>query len=65
MEKYFGPKFVFFPLLVYLNQNGVKSEWPTITAVTAFFVVADRSHHGYVSTSNNMKVFCQQGYLPE
>ena len=44
---------------------GVKSEWPTITAVTAFFVVADRSHHGYVSTSNNMKVFCQQGYLPE
>ena len=55
----------FFPLLVYLNMNGVKSEWPTITAVTAFFVVADRSHHGYVSTSNNMKVFCQQGYLPE
>ena len=28
---------IFFPLLVYLNMNGVKSEWPTITAVTAFF----------------------------
>ena len=34
---------------------GVKSEWPTITAVTAFFVVADHSHHGYLSTSNDMK----------
>ena len=40
---------------------GVNSEWPTITAVTAFFVVAGRSHHGYVSTSKKMKVFCQQG----
>ena len=39
---------MFFPLLVYLNMNGVKSELPTITAVTAFFVVAYRSHHGYV-----------------
>ena len=27
-----------------------KSAWLTITAVTAFFVVTDRSHHGYVST---------------
>ena len=39
---------------------GVKSEWPTITVVTAFFVVADRSHHGYASPSSNKKVFCQQ-----
>ena len=30
-----------------------------------FFFVADHSHHGYVSTSGNKKVFCQQGYLPE
>ena len=44
--------------------KGVKSEWPTITAVTAFLVVVDCSHHGYVSTSTS-KVFCQQGYLPE
>ena len=56
---------LFFPLLVYLNMNGVKSEWPTITVVTAVFVVADSSHHGYFGTSSNKKVFCQQGYLPE
>ena len=56
---------IFFPLLVYLNMNWVNSEWPTIMAMTAFFVVADRSHHGYVRTSSNKKVFCQQGYLPE
>ena len=43
----------------------VKIEWPTITAVTPFFVVADRSHHGYVSTSSNRKVFCPQWYLPD
>ena len=30
-----------------------------------FFVEAENSHHGYVSTSSNNKVFCQQGYLPE
>ena len=34
---------------------GVKREWPTITAMTAFFVVADRSHHCYVSTSGNVR----------
>ena len=30
--------FVIFPLFFYLNMNGVKSEWPTIKAVTAFFL---------------------------
>ena len=35
----------FFPFFGLLELwMGVKSEWPTITAVTAFFVVADRSH---------------------
>ena len=42
-------------------MNGSDVEWPTIKAVTAFFVVADRSQYGYV----NKKVFCQQGHLPE
>ena len=40
---------------------GVKSEWPTMEAVTASIVVvvADRSHHGYVSSSTSRnKVFC-------
>ena len=55
-----NPITVFFPLLLYLN-----GEWRTITAVTAFFAVADRSHHAYVSTCSNKKVFCQQGYLPD
>ena len=38
--------FPFVGLLEY--EWGVKSEWPTITATTAFLVVADNSHHGYV-----------------
>ena len=33
--------------------KGVKIKWPTITAVAAFFAVADRSDYGYVSTSSN------------
>ena len=56
--------YVFLPFVGLLEYElGVKTEWPTIMAVTDFLVVTDRSHHGYVSTSRNKKVFCQKGYL--
>ena len=46
---------LFFPLLPYLNIKGGKNWMADYDSSDCFFVVADRSHHGYVSTSSNKK----------
>ena len=56
--------FPFVGLLVY-EMNGGKKGMASYQGHEFFFVVADRSHHGYISTSSNKNVFRHQGYLPE
>ena len=41
---------------------GIKIEWPTITVLTALFVVADRSYRGYDSMTELCK--CKSSHLP-
>ena len=46
-------KNILFPVLVYLNVNGGKKWMADYHGHDCFFVEAEHSHHGYVSTSSN------------